>query len=305
VDTRTWDYDDSKVPELPVVVLDEVSVELAVGPGATMVDGLPPAADHAAGTPDAWMRFNDYGIGLLRQNDLRAALAVFRQVQRLAPDYADAFVNEARVHLAEGNLVEAETALNKGLEIRPEFFKANYFLARVARGFGEYERAVELLEAVAEQFPYDRMVQIDLGNTYYLMRRYEDAVAPLLLVINQIDQEELGAHYNLMLAYRALGEDAKAEIHESRYLRYREDEDIRQITGPYKRANPIANREAQSIHRHVLGPAETFFSAAERFAYAEWLSGGRYWRAPVEYPGPTPPWRRTDRASVNPAEGQR
>jgi len=305
VDTRTWDYDDAKVPELPVVVLDEVSVELVVGPGAVvLVDGAPLAAGAAAGAADDWMRFNDYGIGLLRQNDLRGALAVFRQVQRLAPDYADAFINEARVHLVEGNLIEAETALERALEMRPGFFKANYFLSRVARGFGEYERAAELLEAVAAEFQYDRRVQIDLGNTYYLMRRYEDAVAPLLHVINQIDPEELGAHYNLMLAYRALGEEAKAEIHESRYLRYREDEDIRQITGPYKRANPIANREAQAIHRHVLGSVETFFSAAERFAYTEWLAGGRYWRAPVEYAGPTPPWRRTDRATVNPVEGQ-
>jgi tetratricopeptide (TPR) repeat protein len=290
---------------LPVVVLDEVSVELAVGQGAAvMVDGALPVADHAAGTADDWMRFNDYGIGLLRQSDLRGALAVFRQVQRLAPDYADAFVNEARVHLAEGNLMEAETALQTALEIRPGFFKANYFLARVARGFGEYERAAELLEAVAEEFPYDRMVQIDLGNTYYLMRRYEDSIAPLLLVINQIDPEELGAHYNLMLAYRALGEEAKAEIHESRYLRYREDEDIRQITGPYKRANPIANREAQSIHWHVLGRVDGFFSAADRFPYTEWLAGGRFWRAPVEYAGPTPPWRRADRESAGVAAPQ-
>jgi hypothetical protein len=305
VDTRVWDYDDTKVPELPVVVMDEVSVVFAVGSIApVMVNGAPLATDHAAGSTEDWMRFNDYGIGLLRQNDMRSALAAFRRVQLLTPDYADAFVNEARVHLTEGNLIEAETALQRALEIHPEFFKANYFLARVARGYGEYERAAALLEAVAAEFPYDRVVQIDLGNTYYLMRRYQDAVAPLLFVINQIDPEELGAHYNLMLAYRALGEDAKAEIHESRYLRYREDEDIRQITGPYKRTHPIANREAQSIHRHVLGPVEGFFSAAERFPYTEWMDGGRYWRAPVEYAGPTPPWRRTDRARATPTEGR-
>ena len=148
VDTRTWDYDDTKVPELPVVVLDEASIELAVGAGAVMVDGTLPATDYAAGEASEWMRFNDYGIGLLRQNDLRGALAVFRQVQRLAPDYADAFVNEARVHLTEGNLIEAETALQSALALRPGFFKANYFLSRVARGFGEYERAVEQLDAV-------------------------------------------------------------------------------------------------------------------------------------------------------------
>ncbi len=225
-------------------------------------------------------------------------------MQRLAPDYADGFVNEARVHLAEGNLVEAENALHRALELRPGYFKANYFLSRVASGFGEYERAVDLLVGVAEEFPYDRVVQLDLGNTYYLLGRYEEAIAPLLLVINQIDPEELGAHYNLMLAYRAMGETAKADIHESRYLRYREDEDIRQISGPYKRANPIANREAQDIHAHLLNPVGERFSAADRFPYTEWMEGGRYWRAPVEYAGPTPPWRRPDRGAVAAGEGR-
>jgi tetratricopeptide (TPR) repeat protein len=303
VDTRTWDYDDSLVPELPVVILDETTVEFGIASDATHLDGVPLGADHLGESEDDALRFNDYGIGLLRQNDLRGALAAFQHVQRLAPSYADAWINEARVHLQEGNLDDAEAALNRALEITPDFAKAKYFLATVARGFGEYDRAVELLEAVAEDYAYDRVVQIDLGNTYYLMRRYEDAIAPLLFVINQIDPEELGAHYNLMLTYRALGEDAKAEIHESRYLRYREDEDIRQITGPYKRANPAVNREAQPIHAHTLAPIAAYFSAAERFPYTEWLEGGQYWRAPVEYAGPAPPWRRSDRAATTTAGG--
>jgi tetratricopeptide (TPR) repeat protein len=299
VDTREWVYDDARVPELPVVVLDETTLPINVVAAAAASS----SADHDA-APEDWGRFNDFGIGLLRQNDLRGALDAFRAVQRLAPDYADGFVNEARVHLAEGNLLEAEAALQRALELRPGYFKANYFLSRVASGFGEYERTVALLLGVAEEFPYDRVVQLDLGNTYYLLGRYEEAVAPLLFVINQIDPEELGAHYNLMLAYRALGETDKAAIHESRYLRYREDEDIRQISGPYKRANPIANREAQDIHAHTLTEVGARFSAADRFPYTEWMEGGRYWRAPVEYAGPTPPWRRTDRGAVAAGEGR-
>ncbi|NKB89042.1 MAG: tetratricopeptide repeat protein [Acidobacteria bacterium] len=298
VDTRVWDYDDSLVPELPVVVLDETSVTFAESAESPTVNGESLIRDLIGEAPSDAMRFNDYGIGLLRQGDLRAALSQFRHVQRLAPDYADAFVNEARVHLQEGNLVQAETALQSALAIEPGFGKANYFLAQVARGFGEYARAAELLEGVVEDYAYDRAVQIDLGNTYYLTRRYEDAIEPLLFVINQIDPEELGAHYNLMLAYRAMGETEKAEIHESRYLRYREDEDIRQLTGPFKRDNPVINREAQSIHSHVLMPPGARFSAADRFPFTEWLEGGRYWRAPVEYAGPLPPWRRPDRPAT-------
>ena len=114
VDTRTWDYDDSLVPDLPTVIMAEA--ELTIGVLASdlaadvRVDGAVLTGDLAQGPQrlstdsEQWMRFNDYGIGLLRQRDFRGALGVFRHLQALRPDYADAFINEARVHLEEGNL---------------------------------------------------------------------------------------------------------------------------------------------------------------------------------------------------------
>lgn len=298
VDTRVWEYDDALVPELPVVVLGEAEVQLGLleaSETGAMVDGSRLVSDLTAAASQHWMRFNDHGIGLLLQGDFRAATEAFRAVQDLYPEYADGFINEARVHLQQGNLDAAEDALQAALERQPGYFKAAYFGAQVARGFGEYERAVELLETVARGFPYDRVVRLDLGNLYYLMRQYQRAVEHLLFVINNIDPEELGAHYSLMLAYRALGSADKATIHEARYRRYKEDEDIRQLSGPYKRANPAANNEAQPIHRHELAPPGVGFTAPERFPYTEWLPGGAYFREPVVYPGPTPPWLRTDR----------
>lgn len=297
VDTRAWEYDDSKVIDLPSVVLAEDEVRFAVS-GAVTVDGAAPDAEVIDGAQEHWMRFNDYGIGLLRQGDLRGALREFRRVQAIHPEYADAWVNEARAHLQEGNLPAAEEALATALEMNPGWFKASYFMAQVARGYGEYERAVELLELVLEDYPYDRVARVDLGNVLYLMGRHEEAIPHLLFVLDNIDPEELGSHYNLMLTYRAMGDEEKAAIHESRYLRYKEDEDIRQLTGPYKRARPAVNNEAQPIHGHELLPPEGRYSAPERFPWTEFLEGGRYWQGRKEYPGPLPPWRRTDRPAA-------
>ncbi len=295
VDTRVWDYDDSLVPDLPAVILHETELELPLAGAESLVDGAAPEADVLITTPGHWMRFNDWGIGLLRQGDLRGAVRAFRLVQQMRPDYADGFVNEARAHLQGGNLGEAEQVLESAFALEPGYFKAAYFAAQAARGFGEYERAAELLEGVIDQFPYDRVVRLDLGNTYYLMGRHAEAIEQLLFVIDNIDPEELGAHYNLMLAYRAQGLEDRAEIHESRYLRYREDEDIRQITGPYKRANEADNREAQPIHLHRLQPTGLRYSAPERFPWTDWLEGGPRYREPLYYPGPTPPSLRADR----------
>ena len=41
-------------------------------------------------------RWNDYGIGLLLQGDIKGAEAAFLKVTQMEPDYADGWVNVAR-----------------------------------------------------------------------------------------------------------------------------------------------------------------------------------------------------------------
>ena len=66
-----------------------------------------------------------------------------------------------------------------------------------------------------------------------------------------IDPEDLQAHYNLMLCYNGLGDEAKAEAHKMRYLRFKADESAQAITGPYRQKHPEDNNERQQIHEHV------------------------------------------------------
>jgi hypothetical protein len=61
----------------------------------------------------------------------------------------------------------------------------------------------------------------------------------------------LQAHYNLMLCYNGLGNEAQAEAHKVRYLRFKADESAQAITGPYRQNNPADNNERQAIHEHV------------------------------------------------------
>ena len=66
-----------------------------------------------------------------------------------------------------------------------------------------------------------------------------------------IDPEDLQAHYNLMLCYNGLSDEAKAEAHKIRYLRFKADESSQAITGPYRQNHPEDNNERQSVHEHV------------------------------------------------------
>ena len=54
-----------------------------------------------------------------------------------------------------------------------------------------------------------------------------------------------------MLCYNGLGNDAKAEEHKARYLRFKADESAQAITGPYRQTHPEDNNERQAIHEHT------------------------------------------------------
>jgi len=54
-----------------------------------------------------------------------------------------------------------------------------------------------------------------------------------------------------MLCYNGLGDDAKANEHKARYLRFKADESAQAITGPYRQTHPEDNNERQAIHEHV------------------------------------------------------
>ena len=53
-----------------------------------------------------------------------------------------------------------------------------------------------------------------------------------------------------MLCYRGKGDLAKAQQHQSLYYRFKADETATHIRGPYERAHPEDNNEAQPVHEH-------------------------------------------------------
>jgi tetratricopeptide (TPR) repeat protein len=94
------------------------------------------------------------------------------------------------------------------------------------------------------------VVRNELGRIFFLKKRYTDAIKEFEQTLS-IDPEDLQAHYNLMLCYNGLGDDAKANEHKARYLRFKADESAQTITGPYRQAHPEDNNERQAIHEHV------------------------------------------------------
>jgi Tfp pilus assembly protein PilF len=232
------------IPDIPTTVMAESSANLRV------VDADAPEADVAPFLDAAVReRWNDYGIGLLLQGDLKGAEAAFEKVTAMDPGYADGWVNVGRARLQEGNLEGAEQVLRRALTVNPTLAKTHFFLGSTLKNDGRYEDAIAHLRTAASQYPRDRVVLNTLGRLLFLQRRFAEAVVEFKKVL-AIDPEDLQAHYNLMLCYQGLGEHEHADRERALYSRFKADEASQSLTGPYRKLHPHDNNERQAIHEH-------------------------------------------------------
>ncbi len=253
-DDRKWAFngDTSNVsgnlkttPDLPITTIAEDTKTLRV-----LSRNAPAPQPKTITTKEDWTRWNDYGIGLFLQGDLKAAAAAFEKITEADPQNPDGWTNIGRVLVQEGDTAGARKVLEKALAIDPRLGRTNFFYARALKEDGDYDGAMIHLRTVLAQFPRDRVVRNELGRVLFLQKRYADAVKEFEQTL-AIDPEDLQAHYNLMLCYNGLGDDAKANEHKTRYLRFKADESAQAITGPYRQAHAEDNNERQAIHEHV------------------------------------------------------
>ncbi|HET9410068.1 MAG TPA: tetratricopeptide repeat protein [Candidatus Sulfotelmatobacter sp.] len=234
-----------KIPDVPIITIAEDEVTLPV-----VQHNAPVPQPKTIAKKEQWQRWNDYGIGLFLQGDLKSAAAAFQKVAEADPANPDGWVNIGRAAVQEGDMQRARVVLEQALALQPNLARANYFYARVLRSDGDYAGAADRLRKVLAQYPRDRVALNDLGRVLFLQRKYEDAVTVLESVL-AIDPEDLQAHYNLMLCYNGLGNEKLAKEHQARYLRFKADESSQAITGPYRQRHPEDNNERQAVHEHV------------------------------------------------------
>ena len=102
-------------------------------------------------------RWNDWGIGLLLQGDLKGAEA-FKQVTKAEPGYADGWLNVARALIQEGETDAAKPYIREALARDDTLGRIHYFKALTEKADGDYAAAIASLERVARQYPRDRVV---------------------------------------------------------------------------------------------------------------------------------------------------
>ena len=242
------------VPDLPITEIASHAVELPVLPANQMsldTGVIPVQTASVAANGSEWIRYNDYGIGLLLENDTRGASRAFANVARLAPDRVDGPLNLAKTALQDGNLERAYEYLRQCEDIQVGDPRVAWVWARVRQEDGLYEDAIAAYRYVLESFPKDRAAWRQLGRTYYLDQQHEASIEAYSEALI-IDPEDREAHYHLMLNYRALGNEEKAAEAEAAFEFYKIDEAAFELARTYRLNNPGANLMAQDIRIHSL-----------------------------------------------------
>jgi tetratricopeptide (TPR) repeat protein len=268
---------------LPVATLatDRVVLPLTgeTSPGETD-PGKAGSPDNGAAVKVAdWERWNDYGIGLLReagdtgkQGELRQAADAFVRVKSLG--HADGPMNLARVLFREGDLDGAAVALGQAQSMSPPAppWTRAWYSAQVKEQMGDLEGAIADLDNLAEtrfaearargfEFAADYRMLTELGRTLYerareergearktarvgLLKRAESRLEQAL----SVDPEYAPAHYHLSLVLADLGDSQGAAQHRALHDLYRTDDNIaeRAITQARTR-DPAANHAAEVV----------------------------------------------------------
>ncbi|MGA2535501.1 MAG: tetratricopeptide repeat protein, partial [Terracidiphilus sp.] len=122
-----------------------------------------------------WMRWNNYGIGLLDAQQYEASVHAFERVAALRPDYADAFTNMAVVEISWEKYDDAKGNLAKALSLLPGDPRALYYRALVERNAGQIKEAIADFEAVLAKYPRAKDALRELGFSYYQEHDYPQA----------------------------------------------------------------------------------------------------------------------------------
>jgi hypothetical protein len=236
-----------RIPVLPIVTLAEAETTLKIGDQPVDWKPIVRKQDRE--------RWNDWGIGLLLQGDLKGAEFAFKKTTEAEPGYADGWLNVARALIQEGETDAAKPYIERALQINNTLGRTWFFKGMIQKADGDYDGALESLHKTAALYPRDRVVWNQIGRLEFLKRNYAEAERALLNVLS-VDPEDLQAHYTLMLVYRGLGRVDKAEREEKLFRRFKADEASQAITAKPRMVSAEDNNERQPIHDHESVPLQ-------------------------------------------------
>jgi tetratricopeptide (TPR) repeat protein len=243
--------------EIPVVKMAEAELTVLAGQKETRSTKLP--KDVASREQQA-RRWNDYGIGLLEQAQYGEASAAFLRASEFVPQNPNFLVSAAIAEMRterygpeRPQLHKALTLLEKALKLEPDKLdsthaRARFFRALALRGMGQIQLAADELSKVASEYPRDREVQRQLGQTLYSLGRISDARTAFEALL-RIDPNDSGAYQFLSPIYLREAPHEAERAH-NLYLLWRDDPLADVFANRFYEAHPEWAEERIAAHSH-------------------------------------------------------
>jgi tetratricopeptide (TPR) repeat protein len=174
-------------------------------------------------------------------------------VVKLRPDYADGYTNIGLTNIQWEKYSSAKGALDKALTLSPDNARALYYSALVERRTGHTEAEMADLKKVVDQYPQSRDARRELGISYYQQHNY-DAAMEQFQKLQQIDPDDLAAHYNLSILYRRMGLKDKAAEQQAMFVTKKFDPGAPTYSLTFLRQHPEISIESVPWHMHTDNP---------------------------------------------------
>ena len=229
-------------PAYPVVEIASRTRVLNIGENKPE---MPDPADN----PD-WMRWNNLGIAMLDQFQYAESVAAFTEVIKLRHDYVDGYTNVGLTEIVWEKYESARTAIRKALTLDPNNARALYYDGLLQRRAGNTKQEIADFSKVVEMFPQSRDARRELGITYY-QQKDEHAALEQFQALQQIDPDDLTAHYNLSILYRRMGQPEKAAEQQAMFIDKKVDPGAPTYSLNYLRVHPEISAESIPWHIHT------------------------------------------------------
>jgi len=246
--TRVFsDYVLGKSVDYPIVTMAATEYVMRIGDNPA----LPVNANDKTAVPD-WRRWNNYGIALFDQRQYPLAIEAFTRAAELDEKYRPmAQVNCAMALIELEQYDEAANILDAVVKANPTNMRALFQQARIFMKRGQLDQAESNIRQVLAAFPRDRISLQQLGELCKIKRDYQAALECFGRIL-QIDPEDLGAHYNLMLIYRKLGRTEDAKREGKIFADLKDDPGALSLANQFLRKHPEMSNESVYWHVHDL-----------------------------------------------------
>lgn len=144
---------------------------------------------------------------------------------------------------------KADGLLDAALLLDPMNWRSRFFKSLALRGDGKLADAAQELSQIAKQYPRDREVMRNLGQSLYSLGRIAEAREKFERLI-AIDPTDSGAWQFLSSIYTSEGRKEDAERAQSLYLRWRDDPRAYDIALRFFAVHPQWGDERVGAHVH-------------------------------------------------------